>query len=216
MIVRRRLILLLLPVLFATLACPIKVDKPIYGPMDGDLFKNESTNVYIYRSQFFSFDLTMPGDWYPLSSKDFLKLMRKKRPDEDYSEEGVKKRGSLTLMSVSRYTPAKCGPSGESNPNIVVMAVDLSKYPGIKTAEDFIEWTKSQMKALGVKPISEPYAVQLSGVEFWRIAERRDPASYNALFVTIRKGYALMFVLTAASEADITELEEILKSIHFD
>ena len=218
MIVRHCSALLLLCLLLATLAPSLASAVRSTSPEDGDLFKGQSVNMYFYQNRFFSFDMTIPGDWHPLASKELLQLLRKESPDGTYSEESLKLGGTFYLVSIARYRPTQRGPGGEFNPNITVAAMDLSKLPGVKTARDHIEFMKSMMKAMGVHPKPDAHEVSLGGIEFWRIdgVERGQEITYHAYVSTIRRGYALTFQLVAGSRGDMDKLDHILKSLNFE
>ena len=218
MAVRRLFSLLVVPALLAGLAFSIGAGEPPPGPEDADLFKGESVDLYFYHNPFFSFEMTIPGDWHPLSTEDLLRLMRKEAPGFEYSEQMMKEGGVSHLLSISRYVPAQRGPRGEFNPNILVTAWDLSKLPGVKTAKDYIEFKMAMIKAWGVTPGADPYPVRLGDVEFWRFdGAKRSPEFQSwAHVITIRKGYALDFQLVAGSKADMDRLDQILKSLYFE
>ena len=166
---RRLFFVLLVPPLLVGVASSIWALDPSSGPEDADLLKGESIDLYFYQNQFFFFDMTIPGDWHVLSTQDLLRLLRKEDPGAGYSNQSLKQSGVSYLLSISRYQPAQRGPRGESNPNIVIHAWDLSRLLGIKTAKDYIEFMKETMKAMHVTPASGPHPVQLGGVEFWRV-----------------------------------------------
>jgi hypothetical protein len=66
----------LLPVLLQGLAPALWANDTSSGPEDADLFKGESVDFYFYRNHFFTFDMTIPGDWHPLASKEFFWFIR--------------------------------------------------------------------------------------------------------------------------------------------
>jgi hypothetical protein len=210
--------LFLVPALLTGLASTTVAVDPPSGPEDADLFKGDTADLYFYRNRFFALDMTIPGDWHPLSSKDLLRLLRKESGGDTYSEQRLKEQGTVYLLSIAEYRPAQRGPAGEFNPNITMSAQDLSKLPGIKTTKDYIEWLQSMMKAAGVQSEAAPYPMKLGGVEFWRFdgVTREQETNYWAQIAAVRRGYALTFQLSAGSKTDITRLEGILKSLHFD
>lgn len=210
--------LLLLPVFLSVRAPSIGSADPSTRPEEGDLFKGESVNMYFYQNRFFSFDMTIPGDWHALSTNELLQLLRKESPGGGYSEEALRSGGQFYLVSISRYRPTQRGPGGELNPNIMVAAMDLSKMPGVKTARDHIEFMKSMMKAMGVHPKPDALKLRLGGIDFWRIdgAQKTQELRYYAYVSTIRRGYALTFQLAAGSKGDMDKLDHILKSLNFE
>lgn len=218
MTIRRCFSCLLLSVFLATLTPSLVSADPSTRPDDGDLFKGQSVNMYFYQNRFFSFDMTIPGDWHPLATKELLQLLRRESPDGAYSEERLRLDGAFYLASVSRYRPTQRGPGGELNPNITVAASDLSRMPGVKTARDHIEFMKSMMKAMGIHPKPDAYKLRLGGIDVWRIdgAQRTDELRYFAYVTTIRRGYALTFQLVAGSKVDMDRLGQILKSLNFE
>jgi len=215
MTIRRLFCLLLVPTLLAGLASSIEASDQSSGPEDADLFKGESVDLFFYQNRFFSFDMTIPGDWHVLSTEELLRLLKKEGTG---GEEAIESGAVTCLVSISKYQPAKRGPKGELNPNIVLIAMGLSELPGIKTGKDYIELFKATEKAMGMKARSDPYPVQLGGIELWRFdyTEPGPEITYSAQIVTVRKGYTLGFQLSAGSKADMTKLEDILKSLHFE
>jgi len=60
---------------------------------------------------------------------------------------------------------------------------------------------------------------QLGGVDFWKLHGRfrRGSEARSLEYIgTVRKGYGLHFQLMAGSKPEMTELEDVLKSLHFD
>ena len=140
MTIRPLFFFLLLPALLVGLTSPIWGADPPSGPEDADLFKGESVDLYFYHNQFFSFDMMVPGHWHVLSSKELIQLLRTKQRGDDFSDQNLRESGLFFLLSISKYEPAKPGPRGEVNPHMMMGAMDLSKYPGIKTGKDYLRF----------------------------------------------------------------------------
>jgi len=210
---------LLVSTLFVGLTSPIWATNPSSGPEDADLFKGESVDLYFYHNQFFSFDMMVAGDWHVLSSKELIQQLRKHQRRDDFSDQNIRESGLFFLLSISKYETAKPGPRGEFNPHIMLGAMDLSNHPGIKTGKDYIRFLATSGIDMGAKLTLNPSLVQLGGVDFWRLhgRARRGSEAINCEWIgTVRKGYGLHFQLMAGSKTEMTELEDILKSLHFD
>ncbi len=218
MMIRHGSLSLLFLVFFAAIATSVGSTEPPPRPDEGDLFKGQTVNMYFYQNRFFSFSMTIPGDWYPLSSKEFLRLMRRHMRAQLPSDQALRESGQFYLMSISRYQPARRGPQGELNPNIVLLACDLRKLQGIATARDHIEFMKHVMKAMRAQAISDAYRMDLGGTEFWRVdgMVRGRATKYVAYISTVRRGYSLMFQLQAGRKSDMDKLVEVLKSLDFE
>jgi hypothetical protein len=159
--------------------------------------------------------MAIPGSWHVILNKELLWYIH-----DPYLKEAIKSGLCFPLLAISKYQPGKPGPKGEFNPNIMLRADDLSIHapPGIKTTKDYAQVCVEVLKRARTNVSSDAYGTKLGGIEFWRYdySSRMAGASYASDFVIVRNGYALTFQLMAESKTDITKLEAIMKSLHFD
>jgi hypothetical protein len=201
--------------LLVGLASPLWATDPSSGPENAGLRKDESVNMHFYQNKYFSFGMAIPGNWNVILNKQLLWYIH-----DPYLKEAIKSGLCFPLLAISKYQPGKPGPKGEFNSNIMLRAEDLSIHPppGIKTTKDFAQVYVDVFKRAGTNACSDAYGMKLGGIEFWRFDYTSwvPGVSYASDFVTVRNGYALTFQLMAESNADITKLEAIMKSLDFE
>jgi hypothetical protein len=155
--------------------------------------------------------MEVPGHWHVLLNRELVWFIH-----DPNMRRAIKEGLCFPLLAISKYRPGKPGPKGECNSNIILSADDLAMYPayGIKTTKDYVEALKKD----GMKFSSKPSVMKLGETELWSFDSTTSllPGNYYGHIVTVRNGFVLRFQLTGESKADIEELRDIMKSLHFD
>lgn len=211
MIIRHCSSLLLLSVLLAALATSLVSANPSTRPEDGDLFKGQSLDMYFYENQFFSFSMTIPGDWHVDVGEDLRQLIMKcsrRDPSMKLLLEGK----NANLLSISKYPPIIT----PHNCNILILAHDLSAMPPVKTGKDFLDHGEGLARISGQQVIKGVHPVPLGGERFHRLDTfSQDSGNLESTIARVIKGYVLRFVMTASDQNQMDELDKILNSLDF-
>lgn len=163
-----------------------------------------------YSNNYLGMELALPKEWSS-SSIDLSKLL------EIYKVQGnIQLSDSYLPLMVSKY-PA--GSNTSSYPNLILMLVNVSAYPEIKTGADYLPFVLnllSQQRAY--KYDQNIVKTTLDSVSFDVIncdTEENGAAVHQKLYATVYRGYAVCFALTYMNNAELVELENILKGIKF-
>jgi hypothetical protein len=178
-----------------------------------------------YISDLFGFSLTIPRGWVTqdlATRRDLLdtaKEVIEERASEQKKEEfeASLNRG-MHLFSASKYDP-KTPPPGP-NASLTCM-VERLPTGVVKTGDAYLAAMLDLARVMKVKiELTGPVRTEkVGGVSFTAADVKLTlgtaviPQKY---YVTIRKGYALMFSYAYLEEADLKPLEEILKSVKFN
>lgn len=122
---------------------------------------------------------------------------------------------SAVLFFISKF-PAEAVQM--ENPSMFINAVNLDKYPEMKTSSDYIAGTR---KILDKTPLilmynKEPYSKNIGGADF-EIMEiyNQDYNLTQEYLATIKKGFAVSIVIAYTSEQQKAELYKMIDNLKF-
>ena len=182
---------------FLISACTTKV-----SPTNATLESN------VYKNHFFNFQMQVPQGWTIGNKQDFDEAMAAGSSGKNLKLTKEAEKISHLLLLASE-TPA--GTPAESNPAIVLMAVDLAGEPAIQNAKDYETLVIKSLteKDKTYKQVNDPFLVKLGTKEFYRVDLKVDVLGrimHEAFFATLEKRYALILTVTADSEADANKI----------
>lgn len=124
---------------------------------------------------------------------------------------------SLVLLTIFRYP---LGAQVEYNPSAVWVAEKVELYPGIQTGKDYLLNVKKIMESSQVQfQFNKEIYTEALGVVSFDILETQvniaKTTVYQRYYATIRKGYAISFVISYTSEDEAKMLEDILAGLKF-
>lgn len=204
--------LLLVPALLTGLTLSISSANPSSSPEDAVFIKDEPRNVHWYQNNFLGFKMAIPGGWHVTLNKEVAWYIH-----DTYTRKHIKEGIVTPLLAISKYPPGKPGPQGQFNSNIILIAHNLSQAPppGIRSAKELVD----VMKATGEKFSSAPYNTKDGESDCqrfrWLSNQGRTHSPYGDI-VCIKNGYAIFLQPMAESDAEISEIESILQTLHFD
>jgi tetratricopeptide (TPR) repeat protein len=163
-----------------------------------------------YANEYLGMELTLPKEW-ATTTVDLEKLI------EQYTGQGdVQINETYLPLILSKYP---VGSTVGSNPNLLLMLENVAAYPTLKTGADYLPYVLKEMsQQRSYKYDQTPEKITLSSVSFDTInceTEQNGATVYQKLYATVYRGYALCFALTYTDKAELTELENILKTINF-
>ncbi|HEX7712918.1 MAG TPA: hypothetical protein VF531_02755 [Bacillota bacterium] len=177
----------------------------------------------VYRNDYLGMSLPIPGDWQVQGEavvKQMLESGKEVLPDEDKKVQAAldaAEQSSLVLLTVFRYP---LGTQVEYNPSMVWVAEKVELYPGIQVGKDYLLNVKRIMESGQVQFQfnKEIYPQVLGGVNFDTLETQVSIAQmtvYQRYYATVRKGYAISFVISYTTEDEAKMLENILTGLKF-
>lgn len=178
----------------------------------------------VYTNKYFAFSGVLPAEWSiqeRAMQKRLADLGSKIVAGDDPNLKSAMKASeakSLMLFSVFKHP---VGTPVSFNPNINCVAESVSDYPGIKTGKDYLFHARNLLGAsqVQIKFSEETTSTNFGGVEFHtmhgsvNIGTIKIQQDYHA---TIRKGYALNFILTYGNDEEAAVLNKLMQSLEFN
>ena len=169
----------------------------------------------VYYNLFFNFGFTYPKDWvvHDQSVNDRI---------HDRSKEEAAKTGALAewkntypLLTITRHPRAT--PGIPLNPVVFVVAEKISQWPGNPGAKEYLLSLRDIKAKRGVQAtLKEPADFSVANFRFLRddySGVINGVAMKQSIFVTIIKGYAIVFSFTAEDEKRVAEMAEAMNTI---
>jgi hypothetical protein len=178
----------------------------------------------VYHNDYLGMTITIPSEWTIQDLKTTQQIARTGERMIAGSNENMRAtmeaRQSQTtnLFNVFKHAPGSPVPY---NPSIYAVAEDISLFPGIKTGGDYLYHARRLLES-GQMEFSFPRDVAietLAGVEFHVMnVEMKVPPSGKVMqeyFATVRKGYAVVLILSFTNEQERAELRNVLNTATF-
>ena len=113
------------------------------------------------------------------------------------------------------------GAAVDFNPSFVCVAEKVSQLPGIKRGSDYLFHARKliEMGQLKYTFDDDMHSEKIGGVEFDLLnahLDLKNVALTQKYFASIRKGYALCFVLSSHTDEAAKELRGILQTLKFN
>jgi len=184
-----------------------------FGSMDG----------LVYSHAYFDMKITVPEKWQVQDREARQRLMQMGEQVVTGNDPNLKalvdasKLNTLNLLTVFRHT---LGAAVDFNPSFLCVAEKVSHLPGIQKGSDYLFHTRKFLESAQVKykfvgPNSEQ---TISGVPFDVMTTELAVKSIvvkQKFYSTIRKGYALNFILSYDTDETKQQLLDILNSVEF-
>jgi hypothetical protein len=158
-----------------------------------------SDDPQLYRNAALAFRYQVPFGWV-----DRTKEMA----------EGDETGKSAVLLAVFERPPESTGDT--VNSAVVIASESVSSFPGLKKAEDYLGPLSELAASKGMKPVGEPYALEVESRELLRAdfsKQLNDKVTMRqCTLVLLTKGQIVSFTFIAAGE---DELDDIMDGLHF-
>jgi len=191
--------LLLLCVTLVAVICGCKSKENT--PEDAKLKDN------IYTNRFFGFGMQIPKTWtFP------------DKPSKSEVKKGVethlgldKRMAAATAEAANQVHYLLISQEAGSNMSLMLMAQDARKTPQVRTGKDYVDATLRMITGEG-KPfqqVGQPGSARVGNLSFYgatmagNVMGRRQ---YQGMFVALEKGYVIVMMVSAESEAGVDEL----------
>jgi hypothetical protein len=179
------------------------------APDDGEITKGDYLNF------FFNFAYTPPKDWV-IHDEAVKKRIHERAQEEAARTNSLPQlKQTYALLLISRYPR----PTAEImvNATIIVAAEKITHLPGQPTAKDYLLSLRAPKAQRGVRAVREellPFRV--GDLEFLRDDYSGEIAGITireALFVSVKKGYALIFSFTGGDEKSVEEMVKTMNTL---
>ncbi len=175
--------------------------------------------TYINRS--FDFTFTYPKDWvvHGEATNERIRELGK----EKIAESGGPSKASVEvamkhtyyLLTVFRHPIGT--PGITFNPAILVMAEKVSHAPGIRNGKDYLLNVRVGLTRAGQQVLlKEPMEYRFAGLQFFRdnyAVETNGVHINQSHFVTLKNGYALVFIFLGPDEASLDEMTKAMDTL---
>ena len=169
----------------------------------------------VYLNLFFSFAFTYPKDW--VVHDEAINERIRERAKEEAAKSGTSSqlKDSYLLLTVSRHPRGT--PGIALNPTVVVIAENIAPVPRHYNAKDYLLEVRPLKLKEGAQPLlNEPVEFRVNGFQFFRDDYRRElngVSMRQAIFATVKKGYALAFSFTGEDQKSVDEMAQAMKTI---
>lgn len=152
-----------------------------------------STDAQLYRNPAFGFRFRIPYGWV-----DRTKEM------QDGNESG---KGEV-LLAVFKRPPQAAGDT--VNSAVVIAAESSASYPGLKSAEDYLEPLTELTTAKGFKPAGDPSVIEIDGRQLVR-ADFTKPLNdklnmHQTTLFLLARAQIVSFTFVAGGEDEVNDL----------
>lgn len=174
--------------------------------------------TYINRS--FGFTFTYPKDWVvhgEATNERIREIGKEKMAESGGSSKAsveVAMKHTYYLLTVFRHPLGT--PGVTLNPAVLVMAENVSHAPGITNGKDYLLILRAFLTKAGHQVLlKEPMEYRFRGLQFFRdnfAAETNGVHINQSHFVTLKNGYALVFIFTGVDEASVDEMTKSMET----
>ncbi|HYV12596.1 MAG TPA: hypothetical protein VE980_16975 [Pyrinomonadaceae bacterium] len=176
------------------------------SPDDGAVQEGE------YINRFFNFAFRYPKDWVVHDKALNERIHERAKEEAAKSGNLAQLKDAYPIFTASRY--ARGQQRSGLNPTILLVAERVSGNPDGK---DYLLSLRPLKMKRGAQPLlNEPVEFSVAGLRFFRddySAEVQGVSLRSAIFVTVKKGYALVFSFTGQDEKSLEEMAETMKTI---
>ncbi len=184
-----------------------------------------ASSVYqntVYRNKYLGFSITLPGNWSVQDGEDQRDLL-----DDYWSELLENGETTETAYKVADYETATLFAAYQKPPDrspefgtgIMAMAIRVGDMPQFERGSDCLHSARKTIQSWGIQIPSKDFsAINLNGIDFdvMEFEFRYDGTTFKrSVYVALRKGYALTFVSSYATQDEARIVRSILRSLDF-
>lgn len=211
-------LLLSVCLLHASVCLPVRSQNRL-GGLDAGTLKDVT-----YSNAYFGMKLTIPVGWQVQDTETAKELFQRGKDlavGDDKNLDAIvtaSEKQSLALLSVFKYQP---GSPVQFNPGFVCIVERVSHLPGIKKGGDYLFHVRKGLSAskLQITFDKDIYDEVIGGATFGVLEAKMgfgNKLVSQKYYSTIRKGYALSFIIAFTSDEELKAQNEIIKSVRFD
>ena len=167
----------------------------------------------VYLNSFFSFGFTYPKDW--VVHEEAINERIRERAKEEAKSRELSPLKAYLLFTVSRYPRGT--PGIALNPTVFVIAENIAPVPRDYNGKDYLLEVRPLKLKEGAQPLlDEPVEFRVNEFQFFRDDYRREVNGVSmrqAIFVTVKKGYAVAFSFSGEDQKSVDEMAQAMKTI---
>lgn len=199
---------------FVVASCAKKQEAKIdLGTIEGSVYKNN----------YFGFSLKIPEKWQVQDNETKKMIMERGKRLAAGNEGSLKElidASELHTVNLLTMFQHPLGTPAAYNPGFVIVAEKISHVPGITSGRDYLFLAKQLMERAQIKYTfaKDTYSESISRLSFHVMEVEMNTASLTVkqkYYVTIMKGYALLFITSYFTDEELKRQDEVIKSIKF-
>ena len=172
-----------------------------------------------YVNSFFKFEITLPDGWVVQSQEQMDNLTEKGTElafGENKFKKAVVKASLINTANLLQAFQYELGTPVDFNPNISIVAENISNTPGIKTGGDYLFHLRKMLKEslLDVEHVDENFEKETIGgrTDFYKMKVTINylQKANQIVYATISNGFSLCIVITSNDEVQ----QQMLKTIN--
>jgi len=173
----------------------------------------------VYKNNYFGVSIPFNPDWDVQSQKQMSDLTKSGTDLLTGDNDEFQKVVDASLVNVAELFMIfkhELGSTTEFNPSFIMNAENLKQFPNVKDAEGYLVSAKDLLlqSNMQINFRSDEYEVEIGNEKF--ICMEIENASYGIFqdyFVTLKRGFAIAFIVTYVNEEDKKELYSIIENI---
>jgi hypothetical protein len=174
--------------------------------------ENDQVKNGEYWNLFFGVAFTYPKDWVVHDEAINKRIHEGAREEAAKTGNLAQQKNTHVLFTSTRYPPGTPGIAVNS-----VILVVAEKVPANANGKDYLLSLRPIKQKRGIQPVlPEPLEFGVAGLQFFRdnyTGEVNSIPIKQAIFVTVKKGYALIFSFTGEDQKSVDEMAEAMKTI---
>ena len=165
-----------------------------------------------YFNLFFGLGFTYPTGWVVHDEAINERIHEGAKKEAAKTGNLAQQKNTYVLFTSTRYPRGT--PGIAVNPLVFVVA---EKVSGNVNGKDYLLSLRPLKQKRGIQPVlTEPLEFRVAGLQFFRdnyTGEVNSVPMRQAIFVTVKKGYALIFSFTGEDQKSVDEMAEAMKTI---
>ncbi|NME71600.1 hypothetical protein [Flammeovirga aprica] len=195
----------------------------LYGQSEN--FDYGSVTENIYTNDYFKCKIEIPENWVVQSRErtdQIADLGKELIAGDNQKLKSVIKVSNVNTVNLLCAFQHELGYTVDYNPNIIVVAENVIRYPEIKSGRDFLFQSKRLMKQSQFKYdyVSDEFErIKISGVEFYKMEAHMNIMGTEVkqmFYSTIRERFSFNIVISYVTESQKEILLESLDSLKFN
>lgn len=173
-------------------------------------------NGYSYVNDFFNFRLTIPFGWR-VQGQDVKNILAEKgretikgRTPQENAQIDSSMSNTVNLLTLFKY---EVGSSTDFNASLICGAEWLPT--SAMSANQYLVNAKRLLEMSGGQYYFKAFTTETVGGEGFSVMELETSSVQQKYYVSIKKGYALFFILTFMTDEDEAVLRQAMRSIRF-
>jgi len=207
------------PIVFLGLLCGCSGEK---APADFD-YGRVQDNKYV--NSFFDFEMKVPADWVVQTQEqmeNITKVGKEIAAGDDQRMKAILKASDVNTANLLGVYQYEYGAAVDFNPNIMLIAENISHAPGIKTGGDYLFQSRRLLMQSQFRydHLDEKFErEQINGTDFYKMN-----ASINHMGIEVRqtyysaivKGFSFNVIISYANDDQRKSLINLINSMTFN